>query len=213
MQQDLKSEEERREIKNAATDILPFIIVRTLLNKIRLQIQKENKIRAHLVLQSALKSNEFKMHLKKITQNTSCRDIEKDMTFIYENIFKFFSDPNENENNEIFKMSEDETAGVLSLISTIENYDCSKLTDCKSDIYRSIQRSQKIREKLKKSSIENLEEHSKTIASLSSQIDKVRFIKEQKQIKLNELEDKIQTLRSTLEKTKKRLAEDLKKIP
>ena len=216
LQQKLRNEEEHREKlnwerKNAANDILPFIIVQNLLKKSRLQIQKENDIRTRSVLQSALKSIEFKKYLKQITQKTSCQNIEKDTALLYKSISDFFSDPGENKNYEIFKMSEDEIAGVLSTISTIENYECSKFGEYKSDIDESVQRSKKIRKKLQISSIDNLAEHTKVISTLFFEINKVRFIKEQQQIKLNELQEKIQLLYDITEKTKKELEAELTK--
>ena len=175
LQRQIKEEEERRErlnweLKSAAADILPFLIVKDLLANIRDQIQTENALRAYRVLKKSLSAPQFKRHLTLTVKKTSSQDPSSDSKIIADAILSFFEDRNLESKDEIFKLSDEEANAILTLIASIEQYKASTFGRYRRRINDSIQRSKDLRDQLQKSSIENFQDHIQRVAEINAML-------------------------------------------
>ena len=95
LQRQIKDEEDRRErlnweLKSAAAEVLPFLIVKDLLVAVREQLHTENELRAYKVLRDSLSTPQFKRHLTLTIKKTSSQDPSTDSKIVAEAIHSFF---------------------------------------------------------------------------------------------------------------------------
>ena len=216
LQGEIKDEEDRRErinwnIKNAAAEILPFIIVKDLLGKVREQINLEKEIQTYRILQSSLNDPKFKRCLTNTMRKTSSQNYTDDAIILMEAIQSFFENRDLERKEPIFKLSEDDGISILNKISSIEEYKVSTLRKDRRRIDESIQRSTELREQLQKSSIENFESHLQVVSELTAQLDYQKTQQTQKEDDLKTLRVEIDNLESRLNASRKMLLAELKK--
>lgn len=216
LQRQIKEEEEKRErlnweLKSAAADILPFLIVKDLLADIRDQIQTENALRAYRVLKKSLSASQFKRHLTLTVKKTSSQDPSGDSKIIADAILSFFEDRNLESKEEIFKLSDEEANAILTLIASIEQYKASTFARYRRRINDSIQRSKDLRDQLQKSSIENFQDHIQHVAEINAMLGRANLEKEKLHTEIESLQEKIAAVTKALEATRKLLEAELKK--
>lgn len=178
--QQMKDEEERRnrlnwELKSAAAEALPFLIVRHLLGDIREQIEMERRLQAQRVLQTSLDAPAFKRRLSQAVKKTSSQDTAGDTRLILEAIQSFFTDRDLESRKELFRLSEDQGSAVLHSITTIEQYKPGTFERYRRRIGESLQRSRTLRERLEKSSLENYEEHLGRVSALRAELERANY--------------------------------------
>ena len=151
----LKDEERKRESWNAvlkkwANDIIPFIMVAPLLEKIKRQIDKENnnnKCRSFIEL---LDSPELAALIGEKRD-----DIEKTV------LEKYGTD-----GDPILDLSFEQSANLLSQVSELLSFDRSRILKAKKMIKQSISKSAKLRKELEQSSITTVQEYMRSRAEL-----------------------------------------------
>ena len=158
LQGKIKDEEDRRErihwnIKSAAAEVLPFLIVKDLLGKIRDQINFEKELQTYRILQSSLDNPRFKRCLSSAVKKTSSQDHPGDTLILMSAIRAFFENRDLEARKPIFKLSEDTEISILNKIASIEAYEVSNFRNDRRSIEEAILRSTKLRERLQKGSI------------------------------------------------------------
>lgn len=216
LQRKIKDEEDRREhinwnLRSAATEVLPFIIVKDLLQRVREQISTEKEIQAYRVLQSSLGTPRFKRYLSNAIKKTSSQDFAADAAILMGAIQAFFENRELETKEPIFKLSEDDSVSILNKISSIEEYKVSTFSRDRRRIEDSLQRSAELREELQRSSIENFEEHVETVSDIMAQIDQLKNRKVQGEFELSVIQDEIKTLEKLSQTSRKALFAELKK--
>lgn len=216
LQHQLSAEEEMREklnstLKSAAAEILPLLIVKDLLPKIRNQIDEERDLEAYITLHSAIAQKGFKKHIRKVVEKTSSQSIDDDAMKIYSAICEYFSNPKMDKIQAIFRLSSDEISDVLSQINRISGFDASLFLQCRNQINNSIQKSKQIRVRIQNSSIENYEAHVSVVAELNSAIQNNRNTETQLQVSIREKEAEVESVKRAIEISKKQLELELKK--
>lgn len=216
LQGKIKDEEDRRErinwnIKCAAAEVLPFIIVKDLLSKIRDQINLEKEIQTYRILQSSFDDPRFKRCLTNAVKKTSSQDHTSDTTILMNAIHTFFENRDLETRDPIFKLSEDNEISILNKIASIEEYKVSTFCKDRRRIEDSIIRSTKLREQLQKSSIENFESHLQAVSEISKQLEFQKNQQSQKEADLKSLRGEIDTLEKLLDSSRKALLAELKK--
>lgn len=216
LQRQIKDEEDRRErlnweLKNAAADILPFIIVKDLLDGVRNQLHVENELRAYNVLRKSLSTPQFKRYLTLTIKKTTSRNPSTDSRIVAEAIQSFFENSDLESKEAIFNVSDEEATAILNLIATIEQYKVSTFVKYRRRINESIDRSKDLREQLQRSSIENFQAHIERIAEINSLLDRANLDKENLHEDLANVQEKIIEVTKAIEATRKILEAELKK--
>lgn len=216
LQRQIKDEEDRRErlnweLKSAAADILPFLIVKDLLEAVRDQLHTENELRAYKVLRESLSTPQFKRHLTLTIKKTSSQDPSTDSKIVAEAIQSFFENSDLESKDAIFNISDEEATSVLNLIATIEQYKVSTFSKYRRRINDSIDRSKELREQLQRSSIENFQAHVERVAEINSLLDRASLEKEGLQAEMASIHEKISEVTKAIETTRKILETELKK--
>lgn len=216
LQRRLKDEEDRREhigwnLKSAAAEVLPFIIVKDLLEKVREQIGMEKDIQAYKALQGALGTPQFKRALSNAVKKTSSQDPAADATVLMGAIRSFFENRDLEKQEPIFKLSEDDCISVLNKISLVEAYDASAFRRDRRRIEESLQRTAELREKLQRSSIENFEAYVERVSDITTQIERLKDRRSQSEAELLTVQNEIKALEKVLEASRKALQAELKK--
>ncbi len=216
LQRKIKDEEDHRErinwnLKSAAAEILPFMIVKDLLQRVREQINTEKELQAYRILQNSLGTPRFKRRLSAAVKNTSSQSPEKDAAIIMSAIQSFFENRDLERKEPVFKLSQDESFSILNKIAAVEEYEAAAFGRDRRCIEESIQRSSELRERLQKSSIENFEEHVQAVADLNGQIDRLKNQQEKAEEALSVLKNEIEALEKLSETSRKTLLAELKK--
>lgn len=215
LQEKIKDEEELREKLNAerklaATEILPFLIVIDTLKKVRYQANIENELSKFNTIQESISSAEFSALLS----NLICRKLNVDnignINDIIVGIKSYFSNPDIAKGKVLFDLSGDEEISLLNTISIVLKYDRSKFSGYQKQINKSLNRSKTMREELKKSSIENFEEHVSAISKMNYDLEKNRDAKGTLSSELASVQEQIEAVTSALESTRKALETELK---
>ncbi len=216
LQHQLAEEEDRREqlntnLKSAAANILPLIIIIDLLPKVKKQINRERDFQIYNALQGALTQKGFKTNLKKTLEKTTSQNIVADSQIIYNGILEYFVHPQNPEIKPLFKLSDDQIVQILSQIRRANDFDISQFAQYRNDILVSIQKSKRIREHIQQSSVENYEEHMRVVSDLKSSIQRMHIEEEALQSKLIEREKEVESVKKALETSRKLLETELKK--
>ena len=215
LQEKIKDEEELREKLNAerklaATEILPFLIVIDTLEKVRNQANIENELSKSNTIQESISSPEFSDLLSNLICGKFNVDNIENINDIIIGIKSYFSNPDIAKEKVLFDLSGDEEISLLNTISTVFNYDRSKFSGYQKQINKSLNRSKTMREELKKSSIENFEEHVNAISKMNYDLEKNRDVKENLSSELESVQEQIEEVTRALESTRKALETELK---
>ena len=144
-------------------------------------------------------------------KKTSSQDPSSDSKIIADAILSFFEDRNLESKEEIFKLSDEESNAILSLITSIEQYKASTFAKYRRRINDSIQRSKDLRDQLQKSSIENFQDHIQRVAEINAMLGRANLEKEKLHTEIETLQEKITAVVKALEATRKLLETELKK--
>jgi len=216
LQCEIKKEEEERdklnsELKTAAAEVLPFLIVKHIFPCIREQIDVEKKIQVHKILQDSLSTPQFKRYLSSIVKKTSSQSPSSDTQLLLKSIQTFFDKSEEQSQNILFRLSDDQSTLILSFITEIERYDVGWFKACREKILVSIQKSKELREILQKSTIENYEDYLRRCSEITKKIDHLHLRMIQLQNELSDVQEKIISGEKAVVSSKKALEAILKK--
>lgn len=215
LQEQIKSEEDLRERINAerkiaATEILPFLIVIDTLEKVRDQANSEKELNRYHTIQETIATSEFAEFLSNtISDKLNITKVENIEEIISE-IESYLIKPETINKKVLFDLSGDEELALLNTVSTILKYDHSKFSDYQKEVNKSLNRSKAMREKLKKSSIENFEEHVQATSKMAYELQKSQDEKERVASEQQAVLEQIATVNKALESTRKALENELK---
>lgn len=216
LQNRLKDEEARREklngsLKDAAAEVLPFLMVKDLLAEVREQISTEKELHTYQTLQASLGAPRFQKYLSRAVKKTSSQDPAADAAVLIHAIQSFFENRELETKEAIFKLSEDESASILNRISSIEAFDAAEIRRGRLEVDASSRHSAALRERVQKSSIEHYEAHFKKISEITSQLERLDRRLEENKSRLSALQDETAALNKALSISRKALEEELKK--
>ena len=196
----LKEEEKKREnwnayLKRCANDIVPFIMIRDLVNRVKGQIEQEN--------------NDIKYHhfSEVINQPEIAALIGSHIRQIQQIAQKQFGSSSE----AILALSFEQSAAVIAQINTIIEFDKSKIIKCKSLIKKSIQKSADIRAELENSSVSSVQEYMKRRSELFEQ--KSNLLQDQVALEnsISELKNTVRDSEIQYNRARTKLEEELKR--
>lgn len=211
----LRGEEEKRERLNwqrkaSATDILPFIMLPELVNRVLPQMQAEKEQQTYQALKKSLEKEEFADVLKNAVCAIGSHHTEQDSRHLLKSISDYLLDKKWESFESLFGLSSDEEGQVQSVISRVNTFDPRVFARFQKRLNASLEKSKKIRAQLQRSSIENVESYMQTLSALEEEL-KIAVLKEKHaqeilEIKQSNLAQKENNLRSL----KKAFEEQLK---
>lgn len=210
---ELRILENRRENKNTlikkiALEILPMWIIKDMLFELREQLFKENDNVKSEAVTDIFNSTDFVLELrnelKKIGHSVTNEDLEKVIAIILKPYYDKASDKN------ILKLSPEEQANVLTIISRISDFDIKKLTNYKKSIKSDITKGKKIRDKMSILSTDSSDEYIKRISLLlNEKNDVLAQIAELENKKIEHIET-INHIKSDFTKSEELFKQELK---
>lgn len=192
MQEQISREEVRREdkrkwLKDIANNVLPFVILRTELQKLQAQINTEHKARIDANLRSVISTYEVKSIINGVLANAGV-ELNKDIT--KKIIEEIVAHTDETSNiTPVLGLSEKDELALIAKINSLLSFDTNRVKEATHDIEGSLRTTKRIREKMDKCSIDNYEEYLESKSELNEQ--KSQLISE-----LMELDKKLQAYRA-----------------
>ena len=213
----LKAEDEARERinyerKEIATDILPFVIVSALLEKVRPQIAKEHEYKTWQTLSKTLTTDHFRKIISDTLSKAGQDNYDEITSKICNNIVTYLVPVNGWSGFEpILGLSEDDEVDVQAIINHVSQFNISRVAELKGEHDSSLERSQKLRDKLQNSSIDNYQEHIKSLSDLNEEIFQLTVLIKTKQDELVNVEAQYQIAEKKLGEAYKNLELDIKR--
>ena len=213
----LKAEDEARERinyerKEIATDILPFVIVSSLLNKVRPQITKEHEYKTWQTLSKTLTTDRFRKIISDTLSNAGQANYDEITSRICDNIVTYLVPVNGWKSFEpIFGLSEDDEMDVQTIVNRVSQFDVARISELKHEHDSSLERSQALRDKLQNSSIDNYQEYIKSLSDLNEEIFQLSVMIKTKQDELVNVEAQYQIAEKRLGEAYKNLELDIKR--
>ena len=213
----LKAEDEARERinyerKEIATDILPFVIVSSLLNKVRPQITKEHEYKTWQTLSKTLTTDRFRKIISDTLSNAGQANYDEITSRICDNIVTYLVPVNGWKTFEpIFGLSEDDEMDVQTIVNRVSQFDVTRISELKHEHDSSLERSQVLRDKLQNSSIDNYQEYIKSLSDLNEEIFQLSVMIKTKQDELVNVEAQYQIAEKRLGEAYKNLELDIKR--
>lgn len=196
----LREEEKKRELWNAmikkwANDVVPFLMIREQVVSLKDQIAKENNNQKFQNFREILESPQISALIAGNSQKI---------------IAAAFANYGSGD-TQILDLSLDQSAALLSQISTILAFDAAKIARYKNSIKKSISASAEIRQQLDNSNISSVHEYMQRKAELFEKKSKLLDKKVSLEEKLSVQKELVQQLSTTLTKTQSKLEAELKK--
>ena len=213
----LKAEDEARERinyerKEIATDILPFVIVSSLLDKVRPQITKEHEYKTWQTLSKTLTTDRFRKIISDTLSNSGQANYDEITSRICDNIITYLVPVNGWKSFEpIFGLSKDDEMDVQTIVNRVSQFDVTRISELKHEHDSSLERSQALRDKLQNSSIDNYQEYIKSLSDLNEEIFQLSVMIKTKQDELVNVEAQYQIAEKRLGEAYKNLELDIKR--
>ena len=192
MQEQISREEVRREdkrkwLKDIANNVLPFVILRTELQKLQSQINVEHKARIDANLRSVISTYEVKSIINGVLANAGV-ELNKDIT--KKIIEEIVAHTDETSNiTPVLGLSEKDELALTAKINSLLSFNTDKVKEVTNDINGSLRTTKRIREKMDRCSTDNYEEYLEHKSELNEH--KSQLISE-----LMELDKKLQNYRA-----------------
>lgn len=192
MQEQISREEVRREdkrkwLKDIANNVLPFVILRTELQKLQAQINTEHKARIDANLRNVISTYEVKSIINGVLANAGV-ELNKDIT--KKIIEEIVAHTDETSNiTPVLGLSEKDELALTAKINSLLSFDTNRVKEATHDIEGSLKTTKRIREKMDKCSIDNYEEYLESKSELNEH--KSQYISE-----LLELDKELQAYRA-----------------
>lgn len=166
----LKGEEAFREntklyLKKMANDVIPFVIVKPLLIKLKRQITMESEKQQFEILQKSLK-NMLPDVMARVYDRLEWKDDEELTRYVLEEFDNEANKRHVNDVNYILNLSSKEFAKIQVLIDRYLSFNRQEIIDAELDIKKSLKRTQQLRTQMERSNIDGLQEFAKAKGAL-----------------------------------------------
>lgn len=214
---ELKEEEERRERINwerkaTAAEVLPFIVVGHLLDRVRPQIAKEHEFKTWKAISESIRTDRFRDAVVSSVSKAGAPDADQLGSILYNDIIRFLLPQNGWTNFiPLFGLSDDDEMRVQAVLNRVSQFEVKKIAGYRKRLDKSLKKSQKIREKLQNSSVENYQEHTNAISKITKDIYDLSLCSQSKQSELTACEADIIAAEKELEAAYKKLEMDIKR--
>ena len=159
-------DEQRKWLKDIANNVLPFVILRSNLAELKVQIENEHKAQVGTNVKSAIDTPEIKDIISDVLDNCGIEladDISKKLIF---EIIEYANQSAKNI-NPILNLSELDGLDLISRINSLMAFDTSRIKKATKDIEASLKHVKRIRKKMERSTVDNYEEYLKLKSDLN----------------------------------------------
>ena len=207
--QEIKDEEKRREelnsnLKQIANDTLPFLILKTEIDNLLEQINKEENLYKIRSFSESLKINFIKQIFEKEFTKDSLTD--KKIKSIEKQITDFCK-----KNNILLDLSNEQIGIILYQINKIKQFDVDNIYKISDSIKKSIKRSQLIREEIDKCNVDKVDDYVLTKSQLLDEKTNLLNLSIKLSNEIQEKESNYLILNNDFNKAKKEYESELKK--
>lgn len=194
----LKEEEKKREnynlsLKRWANDVVPFIMIKKQIYKLKEQIHSENKVLKYINFCEVLNS----LEAKKIVIDTN---------ELKDKAFSLFG----NEKVPYLNLSLEQNSLIIAQINNIISFEEDKISKYKKAIKSSILKSAKIRKELENSNISTVQEYMKNKAKVFEEKSALLVMQIELEKKLNDNKEKLVEYKNKFLKIQSKLEAELK---
>lgn len=214
---ELKTEETKRERiswerKAMASDILPFLIVGSLVEEVHPQIIKEHEFKTWKAVSSSIQTEAFKQIIVRSIQDYGANDATKLGSSVYNDIVHFLLPTNGwDEFAPLFGLSDDDEMHVQAVLNRVSQFDTKKIAGYKRRIDKSLARTRQIREKLQNSSVENYQAYVDAVAAITQDIFNLSLQLQSEGNNLEACTAQIALAKKELDAAYKKLESDIKR--
>lgn len=171
MQEEIAKEESHREeqrkwLKDIANNVLPFVILRSNLAELKVQIENEHKAQVGTNVINAIDTPEMKQIISNVLDNCGIEladDVSKKLIF---EIIDYANQSAKN-TNPILNLSEVDGLDLMARINSLMAFDTARIKKATKDIEASLKHVKRIRKKMERSSVDNYEEYLKIKSDLN----------------------------------------------
>jgi len=201
MQEQISKEEAKREqtrkwLKDAANNVLPFIILRNQLEYLKYQIELEDKFQTGMSFKKSIDSEPIRAILAN-TFELSGINFADDLTQkVIDEIQDYFDHMDDSQI--ILNLSKRDQFDLIAKINNLINFDSNRIKEATDIIESSLKRAKQIRTKMEKSSIENYDEYLKRKSDINE-------LKSKLSNEIFECEKEISSLREELKSSETQL--------
>lgn len=213
----LKAEEDRRERINwerkaMASDILPFLIVGSMLDEVRPQIVREHEFKTWKAVSSSIQTEAFRQAIIDSVKNAGADNAAMLGSTVYDDIVRFLIPTNGwHDFVPLFGLSDDDETRVQAALNRVAQFDRKKISGYKKRLDKSIARSKQIRDKLQSSSVENYQAHTEAVAAINQELFDISLQIQIKNTELATCDAQIVVAQKALEAAHKKLELDIKR--
>lgn len=213
----LKAEEDHRERINwerkaTAADILPFLVVGPMLDRVRPQILKEHEYKTWKAVSSSIQNDALRQIIINSVKSSDAENATSLGSKVYEDIVNFLVPTNGwTDFSPLFGLSDDDETRVQAVLNRVAQFDLKKIPNYKRRIDKSIERSKQIREKLQNSSVENYQAHTDAVAAINQEVFDLSLQLQIKNTELTSCDAQIIAAEKALEAAYKKLELDIKR--
>ena len=174
LQTELKGEEEKRERihwqrRAAATEILPFLIIKDLVEKVVPQIKREEGAAARRLLEEKLSEEGVVRAFSQAMDAVGVSSADK-VDYVISAVSAALLAGGEDRADPLFALSDDEKMQVHSVLARIAGFDTGSLSKFQRRLDKSIQRSREIRRRIQSSDLEHMEDHIREVSERESEL-------------------------------------------
>lgn len=211
----IKEEEAKREKINAsrkawAAEILPFVMVKDLVDKIPAQLEKEREFEGYQAIKRRLDSIKLRFSVERINKALGLPNTAQSQKLIYDELVKFFEDEELQNFQPLLGLSRDEEALVHSTLVRLGKYRGDEFKKFRRALDASIQRSKEFRTKINSYDIDQYESYVKELTKLEENTKVLKAKLDKNEVEL-ELKTKLHSeSTSRLNKLQLELKEQLK---
>jgi len=167
-------EETHKYLKDAANNVLPFLILKKELARLQQQIQIESAIASNKVIQERLQSKDT----RKILANNLMPYLKNSAPQLTDDFFQMLYDAVKNDcpenSSEFLKLSEHEQLSILSKVNEYLSFDESQIINAEKQIKKSLAKTKRLRSKASSKEILSAESYLSKKNELLSLIDELR---------------------------------------
>ena len=149
-----------------ANNVLPFVILRSNLAELKVQIENEHKAQVGTNVINAIDTPEMKQIISNVLDNCGIEladDVSKKLVF---EIIDYANQSAKN-TNPILNLSEVDGLDLMARINSLMAFDTARIKKATKDIEASLKHVKRIRKKMERSSVDNYEEYLKIKSDLN----------------------------------------------
>lgn len=155
LKEEIRREEQRKWLKDMANNILPFVIVSKNLKDLKEQIINEYKAQVNINVKSTIHTPEIKSIITDVLKNSGTILADDITEKIIDEILTFVNQTSQTKT--ILNLSEFDRFELIAKIDNLLAFDINKVKAVTENIEDSLNKTKKVRDKLKNSSVENYE--------------------------------------------------------